>query len=1046
MWCILMNTKGKKLFGAVSWALILNVIAISVYALDYPHTGVNSIACSSCHFVHGPAPEWYTHVPEDIDDTPYNNLCKSCHDDITAPYKRTHSSLTTDNDYGNWTVECRVCHDPHQQKQIRTYGSQSYLYSGQSTAITSNTITRTGAGWTVDQYKGLIVVPNTLQVSYSYKILSNTEDTLTVKGTINLSKVTVGNTFAIIYGKLIKSTTDLSQITITPAKSGSKATKFFRQTETNSFADGNTTYDGVCEVCHTQTNHFKNDGTGSDQLHTNVGGAGGLNCITCHNHKNGFAHEGGSGSGCDSCHGHDAGWQGNNNYGKGTYKSHSTHTENDSDDMKGAFITCGDCHDTNNYPAFKDGATTLSATTVCNDCHSSGGSYDGINDPAIGAKNNWSTGVYNQDLTLMTGKEKWCAGCHDNSSSVIQGVSAPNVIGDENAVTDFGIGYGYYKSGHGLPSSEVYPWTIKTGDPTQRMGAGIGCASCHDSTLSHTDGLTRTYESLPSCPDPLDCWSFSGTSEGYRQGYRLKLVNGEAPLSVPRTGNSTSANEFRLCLSCHDWQRLSSMSGTNFRGEAVGNYWNFHLYHLQESEPYASAWPSDWNYSYQVKAYGDDRFDSRLTCITCHNVHGSTRLAMINDGKLVNREPGLQISYNAADMSNSLNPNACPRAIVPVNNLADSTGFLVNVNNLRNTSGFCIGCHWGCSDGANINEVHYRWPYEKLSPVTCLAGGSAGSNILTVKCSEGVYANDDNTGDLAPVNFFFNNWNFEDHPTPLTMVGVTHTAGSPTATVALSANMTTGDFDTTVLGPASPGSIFDGAGRPIRKEYLSIDSEPPTIGSFPYYPARNPQNGSTDVAWDTNVFFTVVDDVGLDWNTFSIQLTGNKGYSQTYGPNSPEVTKTGPWDGIFGIYYSVTVNPQVDFGNVEVITVSVTIRDLFGNAMTPPGWSFTTRDFIWNLSPANGTYFVSQNTNLSFNMRDSGLDWNTFVITISGNYGYYQQYLYNSPAVTKVGSSVTVDPQVDFGDNDITVILNINDLSGNPMIPPAWWFCTSCGM
>ncbi|MEW6418622.1 MAG: hypothetical protein AB1480_10935, partial [Nitrospirota bacterium] len=79
---------------------------------------------------------------------------------------------------------------------------------------------------------------------------------------------------AAMYGQYIKDIIDLSGT--------SKTVKFFDQTGTNSFADGDTTYNGVCEVCHTQTTHFQNTGGGSDQLHANVGGAGGTNCISCH--------------------------------------------------------------------------------------------------------------------------------------------------------------------------------------------------------------------------------------------------------------------------------------------------------------------------------------------------------------------------------------------------------------------------------------------------------------------------------------------------------------------------------------------------------------------------------------------------------------------------------------------------------------------------------------------------------------------------------------------------------------------------------------------
>ncbi len=272
--------------------ILVNIVAIAFVhaASDYPHFGINNIGCDSCHFVYGTQPSlmppWTEHVPQNIDDTQYNTLCWSCHNDIDAPYMKTHSSLQIDNSYGNWTVECRVCHNPHYQKQFRTYGSASYLYSGASTGVTSTMITKTGAGWTVDAYQGLVVVPNVLQKNYNYEILSNTADTITVKGPINLTKASVGDTFAIIYGNLINDTIDLSKITITPSKSGSKTTRFFRTTGSKSFADGDAVYDGVCEVCHTQTTHFRNDGTGSDQLHTNMGSIPGTNCTACHKHAN----------------------------------------------------------------------------------------------------------------------------------------------------------------------------------------------------------------------------------------------------------------------------------------------------------------------------------------------------------------------------------------------------------------------------------------------------------------------------------------------------------------------------------------------------------------------------------------------------------------------------------------------------------------------------------------------------------------------------------------------------------------------------------------
>ncbi len=234
-------------------------------------------------------------------------FCWSCHNDIQAPYKRTHSSLEIDNGYGDWSVECRTCHNPHSQKQIKKHKSESHLFSGVSTTILTDQptagksqLTIDGTPWTVDEYAQLVgediyyvLIPNVSNAKYGYKILSNTANTLTVEGQVNLSKVNPGSdTFAIIYGKLIKSSIGLDEI-IGLSKTGDKTVKFFNTTLSNSFADGDSTYDGICEVCHTQTFYNRNDPTG-DHFH-----GVGENCTKCHAHTQGF-----KGTGCNVCHGY----------------------------------------------------------------------------------------------------------------------------------------------------------------------------------------------------------------------------------------------------------------------------------------------------------------------------------------------------------------------------------------------------------------------------------------------------------------------------------------------------------------------------------------------------------------------------------------------------------------------------------------------------------------------------------------------------------------------------------------------------------------------
>ncbi len=47
------------------------------------------------------------------------------------------------------------------------------------------------------------------------------------------------------------------------------------------FIHGAPNYDGICEICHNQTDYYRRDGSGAEH---NVGS----NCLTCHAHENGF--------------------------------------------------------------------------------------------------------------------------------------------------------------------------------------------------------------------------------------------------------------------------------------------------------------------------------------------------------------------------------------------------------------------------------------------------------------------------------------------------------------------------------------------------------------------------------------------------------------------------------------------------------------------------------------------------------------------------------------------------------------------------------------
>ncbi len=572
-------------------ASVVIFIAVRSDALDnYPHNGVNNIGCDSCHFVYADEPShlplWTTHDPQDIDDTQYNTLCWSCHNNIKAPYTRNHSSLQTDNSYGEWSVECRTCHDPHLQKQIRSHGSESYIDSGVSTSIQINQpdsgksqLVKTGAGWTDDEFKGLVLLPNVDLKKYGYKIMSNDSEMITVQGVINLSKVTPGtDMFAVMYGKLVRPIVELDEImvytsasteipdeytiieqdagwladeflglTIVPdisaipllsyrvlgntadtlsiegpmdldvievgdnfkilsPKTGDMSVKFFYPIGPNSYSDGDGIYDGICEVCHTRTGHFRNDGGGDDPLHSNMGYPAGENCTDCHKHLNGF---GGMGGG-----------------------AHSTHVL----DENGPQAGCAVCHGSYAPPLFEDGQN-LANTTICNNCHS----LDGV----LTAKSYWPNDP--GGWVASGGEEGFCGSCHDetpgNSEAGGGGVNAPNIAGDKTT-------YGFFVNGHGKATGNFQKLSWQDTSATGNPAANRQCGDCHDLTTAHYNNASKRLKAgYENDEDNSNCNNCHISTASPDPDFYTDSAAFEA--SAHNDTNPLTSNPM-LCTDCHD--------------------------------------------------------------------------------------------------------------------------------------------------------------------------------------------------------------------------------------------------------------------------------------------------------------------------------------------------------------------------------------------------------------------------------------------------------------------------------------------------------------
>ena len=328
----------------------------------------------------------------------------------------------------------------------------------------------------------------------------------------------------------------------------------------------------------------------------------------------------------------------------------------------GPLITsCDVCHFVSYSDMYVDGQD-FANTTVCDPCHSPGGAYDGVNDPNIGAKGNWVSGVYDGSA-LLQGKEKWCVGCHDDDPSMVNGVSAPNIAGND-------IDYGYYKTGHGKHGYEQ----------------AITCLACHDQAFMHVDGEIRTY---------------TADADNYQAGYRLKSVDGYEPIDVPRPKNVFTVEQFRLCFTCHDSAPFMNWdnTNTNFRRDVnykdscvaldplrKNDHVNQHNFHLGGR----GGAPSDSDFN----GVGE----SSISCPACHNVHGprlsdgldvTNAPAMIRTGELIGRSSSLNLEYFV---------NSCPdRTLSATNETLDSTGGVMKFYGpgpgTVEKNGVCAMCH-----------------------------------------------------------------------------------------------------------------------------------------------------------------------------------------------------------------------------------------------------------------------------------------------------------------------------------------------------------------
>jgi predicted CxxxxCH...CXXCH cytochrome family protein len=622
-----MGTKTRKciVLPAALLALLCVQLSLGVLrstALDNPHLPNNQVNCSICHDPVGPAAgTWWTNQGQ------ADGLCGQCHNPTGIG-----KDVTTHTPAGV-NLNCSDCHNPHTQPQNRTYKAASYLTTGVITSVTS-TMLVTGATWTVDYWKDMMLLPDVRYPTLSYRIGSNTGNTIFIDrainnlDAINLTYIKPGATFAVVYGRLIKNVIN------------GRTVRFFRDSGTNSFADNNGVTDGVCQVCHTTTKYFTNAGVLDEGGHPP---AVGQKCTSCHNHTSGFKPT------CNECHGDvimdsatlifkdkDRVAVTSDSPGPGAHVKHkdagyvcaNCHTSgmlggaSQGDNLINIGFTLGGSNLGGNYdgktgrtvyPYAGGGTTTVTATDAlqCSTvyCHSSGQSFDGQSSTPVYALPKWTDPATGACGTCHKVTE--AAGLTSGSHAAHLGTSGVNGCGDchTGAADD---GSSYSSTSHVNRLIDVSSGLTYTGSGAPGNGyAACTTALCHDNGRGTAVPSPMWGDAVPAC---TACHALQPATGTHAQH-----------LAVPGSA----------CAQCH----AGAVEGTTAPAQHLDN--NVDVYKTTAGDlgyPQDQAKHDDGNYGTcstsachgsGAPTWGNSTTDA--TCVKCHGVAGSDSASYASD-------------------------------------------------------------------------------------------------------------------------------------------------------------------------------------------------------------------------------------------------------------------------------------------------------------------------------------------------------------------------------------------------------------------------------
>jgi predicted CXXCH cytochrome family protein len=302
--------------------------------------------------------------------------------------------------------------------------------------------------------------------------------------------------------------------------------------------DGNGTYDGSCEVCHTAASNHRNNSSGNHDHYT------GQDCTSCHGHNGGFIAQGG---GCTACHGSpqdkgDGGPTRRAINGEFSLTSHhvSGGTANDDD--------CSVCH----YESVDGAYHQDNKVDLRNPDDASVGALISF---AQFSRNTTSDSL---ESWVTDVQDNFCMKCHD-----IDGATATNFSG--NALQPFTVG------SRDVPN--VYD-RLNSNNASHHAVRGAGnnpyCAPSTSNGNNVTMASPWNQDSTHDVISCFDCHNSSGHGAGNQRMLRTAI-----DLDAMEAGNSTNAIGGQVetyCTLCH--KASVYVSGTD--PEALGSIFEDH--------------------------------------------------------------------------------------------------------------------------------------------------------------------------------------------------------------------------------------------------------------------------------------------------------------------------------------------------------------------------------------------------------------------------------------------------------------------------------------